>query len=187
MTVDPDYIEAASVVHLRDFFDSIAAQMAGSYLLSFPASMDGKRHRLRVTIGSLSDERSADYPDLSGPIWPWLLGLAVLAGAGGVVFLLSRGRTVGKLSIVSGPKSGTAIALARGKTRIGSLEDNEVVLASSTVSRFHAEILVRGRDVQIVDLRSKNGTRVNGRVVERAPLQTGDKITIAEFELIYER
>jgi pSer/pThr/pTyr-binding forkhead associated (FHA) protein len=57
------------------------------------------------------------------------------------------------------------------------------------VSRYHAELHVTGRKVEIVDLHSANGTHINGNRVERAALtlRPGDRIRIADVELVYER
>jgi pSer/pThr/pTyr-binding forkhead associated (FHA) protein len=76
--------------------------------------------------------------------------------------------------------------LKGGRNRIGALEDNDIVLPSTTVSRYHAEIVARGRQVQISDLRSKNGTRVNGQPIQQSPLAPGDRISIADIELVYD-
>jgi hypothetical protein len=175
------------MVYLRDFFDSIATQMLGSYLLSFSSAMDGEEHELRITLKQLTAARKARYPEISGPIWPWLLVLAVLGLAVGAFFLVQAGTSQGRLSIVSGPNAGAVIALKPGKNRIGALEDNDISLPTNTVSRYHAEIVSRGRWVQILDLDSRNGTRVNGQIVRESPLQPGDRIEIADVELVYQR
>jgi pSer/pThr/pTyr-binding forkhead associated (FHA) protein len=39
----------------------------------------------------------------------------------------------------------------------------------------------------IVDLGSTNGIEVNGRKVKRASLDTGDRISIGQTDLIFER
>jgi pSer/pThr/pTyr-binding forkhead associated (FHA) protein len=45
-----------------------------------------------------------------------------------------------------------------------------------TVSREHAEILLAGGRLHLVDLRSSNGSFLNGQLVERATLADGDHI-----------
>jgi VWFA-related protein len=183
-----DFLEAASIVHLKDFFDLIAVQMERSYLVSFPAAMDGVNHELRVTVGRQSGSREALYPEISGPIWPWLAGVAGVVVIGLIVLLvMKKGGSAGKLSIVSGPSAGQVVALSKGKTRIGALEDNDIVLAGTTVSRYHAEIVTRRRSIEISDLNSKNGTRINGRPVDRSPVESGDKISVADVEMIFEK
>ncbi len=182
-----EFMEAVSVEDVSDFFDLVARQMTQSYLVAYPASMDGRSHQIRVTIAGHSAERAADFPDIAGAWWPWLVGAAGVVAIVLLVLLVQRGRTVGRLAVVSGPFSGTQVALPKGRTRIGALEDNDLVLASAKVSRYHAEIVVRGRRVEISDLDSTNGTTINGQPVRRGPLELGDKIGIADVEIVYER
>jgi VWFA-related protein len=182
-----DFVEASSAAQLRDFFDAIAAQMTSSYIARFPADLDGAEHRIRLAVGSKAAERRVLYPDFGMLVWPWLLGLLILACALLSVWVAFARRTAGQLSIVAGASAGTSYVLRPGRTRIGALDDNDIVLPSNTVSRYHAEIVTRGGQVQISDLHSRNGTRVNGQVIEHSPLRAGDRIAIADVELVYER
>lgn len=181
-----DFAQAESMVHLRDFFDAIATQMQESYVVRFPASLDGAEHALRVEVDDKSAQRSAVYPSVARPLWPWLAALGALLALAALVLAVRARRPGGRIAIVSGAKAGTSYDLAPGRTRIGALEDNDIVLLSSAVSRYHAEITTSGRRASIADLRSKNGTRVNGQVIQESPLRPGDRIAIADVELIYE-
>jgi VWFA-related protein len=181
-----DFSQAESMVHLRDFFDAIATQMQESYVVRFPTSLDGAEHALRIEVDEKSAQRSAVYPAVARPLWPWLAALgALLALVAGVLALRAR-RPGGRIAIVTGAKAGTVYDLPPGRTRIGALDDNDIVLQSNAVSRYHAEITTRGRRASIADLRSKNGTRVNGQVIQESPLRPGDRIAIADVELIYD-
>jgi VWFA-related protein len=182
-----EFLQAESMVHLRDFFDAIATEMLESYVVRFPTSLDGAEHKLRVEVDDKNAERTALYPSLARPLWPWLAALGGLAGVAALVVALRARRSLGRLSVVSGAKAGMVYDLPAGRTRIGALDDNDVVLLSSRVSRYHAEITAHGRRISIADLRSKNGTRVNGQVVQESPLRPGDRIAIADVELVYER
>jgi Protein of unknown function (DUF3662)/FHA domain len=70
--------------------------------------------------------------------------------------------------------------------RIGRLADNTIALEDPNVSRHHAELTAAGAEVMLVDLRSTNGTRVNGTSIERQVLTTGDVITIGRSAFRYE-
>jgi pilus assembly protein CpaF len=67
---------------------------------------------------------------------------------------------------------------------IGRLEDNDVVLPRSNVSKRHARIVLKDERYVLLDLKSTNGTYVNGRKIN-APLLVGpgDKIYIGDFIL----
>lgn len=67
---------------------------------------------------------------------------------------------------------------------IGRLEDNEIVLPRSNVSKHHARLVLKDDRCVIVDLKSTNGTYVNGRKIS-APMVVGptDKIYIGDFIL----
>ncbi len=72
-------------------------------------------------------------------------------------------------------------------TRIGRGTDADVRLADSGVSRLHAEIRLEGDAAQLVDLRSTNGTTVNGRRVQSSPLHDGDRIGAGTTALVFRR
>jgi ABC-type multidrug transport system ATPase subunit/pSer/pThr/pTyr-binding forkhead associated (FHA) protein len=73
--------------------------------------------------------------------------------------------------------------------RIGRAQDNQVVIADLSVSRYHAELRKdpRGR-YTLVDLASHNGTFVNGERIESAPVTEQDIIGIgpATYRLVGE-
>ena len=186
-----DFQRADTAGHLQDFFDAIAKQVLSSYVVRFPAGLDGDRHVLRLVLHGKTAEREALYPDLGGSLWPMIGALAaavVVVGLGALVFLLRAGASVGRLEVVTGPTAGTVLKLHAGKTRIGACDDNDLVIDTSTISRYHAEIVARGRKVEIEDLHSTNGTFVNGGAVQRRqPIRPGDRIAIADVELRFER
>ncbi len=72
-------------------------------------------------------------------------------------------------------------------TRIGRDPENEIVVDDLLVSRFHAELRARPDGThELVDLGSRNGTFVNGRMVERAAMQELDIVTVGHhmFRLV---
>jgi ABC-type multidrug transport system ATPase subunit/pSer/pThr/pTyr-binding forkhead associated (FHA) protein len=70
---------------------------------------------------------------------------------------------------------------------LGRDESNDVVLDDPNVSRFHAEI-ARGADgrIEVRDLASRNGTRVNGQLTRRAMLDTGSEIGVGPYRLLFD-
>jgi len=60
-------------------------------------------------------------------------------------------------------------------------------LEDSHVSAKHARIIWRQGQVLLEDLCSRNGTKVNGQIVELAvPLREGDIVELGQSELKYE-
>jgi hypothetical protein len=75
-------------------------------------------------------------------------------------------------------ESGATIPLRQDVTTVGRGRFVDVQLADPSVSMLHAEIVCRGPYVYVTDLGlSRNGTRVNGRLVARRLLADGDVVT----------
>ena len=69
---------------------------------------------------------------------------------------------------------------------IGRSADNTIVIPVAEASRNHATIQRQTGDrCVLTDLRSRNGTNVNGRRIEEKVLENGDKISIGTCELTY--
>ena len=66
---------------------------------------------------------------------------------------------------------------------IGRSDDSELCLKSKFVSRHHALIFLAKERAYIEDLRSYNGTIVNGKKISRCDLNPDDSIMIGDFEL----
>jgi pSer/pThr/pTyr-binding forkhead associated (FHA) protein len=69
---------------------------------------------------------------------------------------------------------------------IGRTSDNSLPLDAEGVSRRHAQILFVGKGYEVVDMGSRNGTKVNGQKVPRALLKNGDVIGVGGIDLVYE-
>lgn len=87
--------------------------------------------------------------------------------------------------LVAGEGDSTYI-LRRHFTRIGRNHDNDIVLNSDRVSRYHAEIMREGGEMKIIDKDSRNGVWLNGRRVnESAVIKSGDVIRVGRENLTY--
>jgi hypothetical protein len=74
--------------------------------------------------------------------------------------------------------TGALVPLQPDVTTIGRGSYTDVRLADPSVSVLHAEIVSRGPYVYLSDLGlSRNGTRVNGRLIARKLLSDGDALT----------
>lgn len=67
---------------------------------------------------------------------------------------------------------------------VGRSATADIVIDDDTVSRRHAQLIVRGDDVSVEDLGSGNGTAVNGVIIRtRTPLREGDEILLGKVTL----
>ena len=74
------------------------------------------------------------------------------------------------------------------ESAIGRLPENDVVLASTRVSRRHAVVRKSAEGIELVDVGSSNGTKRNGEALHaRSPatLTPGDRIEIADEVALY--
>lgn len=83
---------------------------------------------------------------------------------------------------------GRRVDLRAGEVTIGRSRGCGVVLRDPSVSRGHALLSVTGGRVTLQDLRSSNGTYVNGRRIDaETPLAEGDRVVIGETALYLRR
>jgi hypothetical protein len=71
------------------------------------------------------------------------------------------------------------------RTRIGRGSDNELVLDTKHISRYHAVLLAGPVHTSIEDLNSTNGVFVNGKRVSRQILKDGDRVTVGRTQFRY--
>jgi pSer/pThr/pTyr-binding forkhead associated (FHA) protein len=93
---------------------------------------------------------------------------------------------VTKLIVASGKSAGRSISIKRNKLLIGRAEECDVRPLSDEVSRRHCAVIVGPADVWVEDLKSRNGTFVNGTRIEpatRTKLADGDLIRVGSLEL----
>ena len=85
-----------------------------------------------------------------------------------------------RLVITAGPRKGTEYPLTEALTTIGRGSDNVLVIPDISVSRSHSRLERQGERWVVLDQGSGNGTRVNGKSIERYPLQHGDEIEMGD-------
>lgn len=91
-----------------------------------------------------------------------------------------------KLVVVTQGLAGLTIELGGNPTSIGRAYGNALQIIETTVSSRHCEAVLRGNDLYIRDLRSTNGTFVQGERVTEAVLKPGQTFRVGAVEIRYE-
>jgi pSer/pThr/pTyr-binding forkhead associated (FHA) protein len=77
------------------------------------------------------------------------------------------------------------IALTRGECVIGRGEECDIVIPHTSISREHARLKKLTPGFVLFDLKSKNGTFVNGRKVVENLLKEGMTVKIGDIEFVF--
>jgi hypothetical protein len=94
--------------------------------------------------------------------------------------------TMAQLTVSGGDHAGKTFPLGEPEYLLGRHRDNNIQLADLGVSGFHARIY-RGPDGYVLeDLKSRNGTWVNGSRIFHCTLAHGDRLHIGQTDLLYE-
>ncbi len=80
-------------------------------------------------------------------------------------------------------EQGTHTFTVRGRATAGSAQGVDLLVADRTVSRLHAELHVRAGGVWVRDLGSKNGTFIDGVLVEAGRVMPGGRVRLGSCEL----
>src|SRR5512141_1675009 len=74
------------------------------------------------------------------------------------------------------------LSFDKDEVTVGRVRGNDIVLPKGNVSKHHCRLVIQGDEVVLEDLRSTNGTYVNGRkIAEPTPVSTTDKIFVGDF------
>ena len=89
-----------------------------------------------------------------------------------------------RIAVTEGTAAPTVEIIKADEVLIGRVTGNDIVLATGNVSKQHARIAFQGGQLVIFDLKSTNGTSVNGRkITAPTPVGNDDAIQIGEFKL----
>ena len=92
-----------------------------------------------------------------------------------------------RLLYQDGEAPSQSYTFSTGEVTIGRSPDCQIVLKDFGISRTHARIIANEDGVRIADLKSKNGTQVNGVQVMEAVLKDGDKILLGKLPLTFSK
>jgi hypothetical protein len=102
-----------------------------------------------------------------------------------VQYLANTGNvTVSRLVLVADGKE-TSFPLSRDAYTLGRHRNNDIVISDPKVSSFHARIDRSAKGFTLNDLKSRNGTFLNGKRIESGVLTTGDEVRLGTARLLY--
>jgi pSer/pThr/pTyr-binding forkhead associated (FHA) protein len=84
-----------------------------------------------------------------------------------------------------GGRAGESFRPAGARTRIGRSPDCDIFLDDVTVSRNHAVLVEEDGQFSVEDQGSLNGTFVNRKRIDRAPLREGDELQVGKYRLTF--
>jgi pSer/pThr/pTyr-binding forkhead associated (FHA) protein len=70
---------------------------------------------------------------------------------------------------------------------VGRAPRADFILDVALVSRLHCRLTAGDDQLEVVDLKSTNGTFVNDKRIEKAKLTSGDKLRVGRVELTVEK
>ena len=97
--------------------------------------------------------------------------------------LFSKQRRHSSLIMTRNGKRISRFELTRPRLLMGRHKSNDIYIPRPGISLFHAVLVTEGRDVYLFDLRSTNGTTINGQEVSKRKLVEGDVIWFGALSL----
>src|SRR5688572_7983894 len=97
-----------------------------------------------------------------------------------------QGRGFAKLIIRENGAEERIVELRARATSIGRAQENDIAIDDINSSRRHCQIERTTSGYEVVDLKSRNGTLVNGILVLRKDLRPGDCIEIGKTKMFFD-
>lgn len=153
---------------------AVAAAAAVGLIVFFLLRKKKEKEKIQVVDPNLMD-MGADETDIAEP-----------GGGGDTAILVNNDSQLTLILTDRANPSRHFESPLRGKVTIGRSSGNQIVLDyEKSVSGTHCEIFVDGNIFKIRDLRSKNGTYVDGmRVGDVAEISNGSTIKLGRLELV---
>jgi transcriptional regulator with GAF, ATPase, and Fis domain len=88
-----------------------------------------------------------------------------------------------KLIVIKGPQRGTEFVISGDVFKVGKAPENDLVIGDETVSRTHFEIVRDAKGYLVRDMKSTNGTFLDGAEIKEAYIRAGSIIGAGASEL----
>ena len=102
-----------------------------------------------------------------------------------VQYLANRKTVMASRLVLVTSEGDTSFPLTRDAYTIGRHRNNDIVISDPKVSSFHARIDRSAEGFVLVDLKSRNGSYINGKRMETGLLKTGDEVRMGTARLVY--
>ena len=87
---------------------------------------------------------------------------------------------------IEGTYANRVLSLNKERLSIGRAPENDLSLQADMLSRHHAELRKQNGQYVLIDHDSTNGTYVNDRRIQSAPLRSGDRIQLGTLVFVYQ-
>jgi transcriptional regulator with GAF, ATPase, and Fis domain len=88
-----------------------------------------------------------------------------------------------KLVVIKGPQRGTEFVISGDVFQVGKAPENDLVISDETVSRVHFAIVRDAKGYLVRDMKSTNGTFLDGAEIKEAYIRAGSVIGAGASEL----
>lgn len=141
-----------------------------------PTRLDAVQSRSEKEVLVMPSPRG--FPQSSGPA----------PSHGTVILGVQQPRANGILVIASGSAANQILPLTAGVTRIGrNSATNDYSIDDEAISEQHLSIRFQDDSFIATDLDSSNGTKINGKRIDRSALETNDLIQIGKTKMFFVR
>ena len=159
------------------------SRVSGTYLLDHGDIMRVAEHELRFEVEGGIERTSSSTAAPTA-----ILDVSRLRGEHADAAASERrdAPIIANLEIVRGPYSGASFSIDRPVCSIGRAAESDVRIRDDSVSSNHATLLRKGSAWFVVDLRSANGTFVDGlRIAGERELTSGSRLKLGRVELMF--
>ncbi|HEY2900754.1 MAG TPA: ATPase, T2SS/T4P/T4SS family [Polyangia bacterium] len=92
-----------------------------------------------------------------------------------------------KLTITEKGGEPRSLTFDKDEVSIGRVSGNDIVLPKGNISKRHSRLVSKDGELELVDLKSTNGTYLNGRkIVDNATVSGSDRIQVGDFLITLE-
>ena len=137
------------------------------------------------------DERYESAEAVVGVLQSVRESLVKSRAAGRSMVRQERGDAGGESSFclvcVEGPRRAQRYRVTQKPVVIGRDHTSHIFVLDQMLSRRHAQLVMKGDHIEIDDLGSRNGTKVNGQQIKHSVLAEGDKVQIGSSVFVLER